>query len=81
MAAPVRNWLFVLATAVLAACGAAPSTAPLTCAPIRANYVRTDSVYFPCDTLRDGTRGPKILAFLVDIYACNGTDVGQARAR
>lgn len=80
MAARARFSLIVLASAVLAACGAAPSTAPLVCEPIRANYVRTDSVYFPCDTMRDGTEAPKILAYLVDIYACNGADVGQQRA-
>ena len=43
------------------------------------NYVRTDSIYFPYDALPDGTHGPRILAYLVDIYACNGADVGRSR--
>jgi hypothetical protein len=81
MSARARFPFIVAVLMLLAACGAAPSTAPLACAPIRANFVRTDSVFYPCDTLRDGTVGPKVLAFLVDIYACNGADVGQRPAR
>ena len=81
MTARARCWVIGVASMVLAACGAAPSTAPRACAPIPANYVRTDSVFFPGDTLWDGSEGPRVLAYLVDIYACGGADVGQRQAR
>jgi hypothetical protein len=61
-------------------CGKTLPTSPAAgCPTIPANFVRTDTLYFPVNRLPDGTPGPKIIAFFVDIYACNGADIAKGR--
>jgi hypothetical protein len=72
--------LVFLIGVALAACGRTMPTSPITaCPPVAANFVRTDTLYFAQGYLPDGTPAPKIIAYFVDIYACNGADVGQRR--
>jgi hypothetical protein len=59
----------------LSACGKTPSTAPAVCEAIPANFVRTDTLYGPSAFLHDGTPAPRVVLFLVDIFACDGADV------
>ena len=68
----------VLIVAALAGCGRDVPTSP-NCPAIAANFVRTDTLYFAQGTLPDGSAAPKIVAYLMDIFACNGADVGHRR--
>lgn len=62
----------------IAACGRMP-LAP-TCPPIAANFVRTDTLYWAqVKATPPHANGPPVIAFLVDIYACGGADVGQKK--
>jgi hypothetical protein len=69
----------IAVTILAAACGATPSTSPVPCPETGANFVRTDTLYFPQGYLPDGTPAPKIIAFFVDIYACNGAIISGKR--
>ncbi len=63
----VRRACLLLAF-TLTACGRDMPTTPLeACPPTAANFVRTDTLYFPTT--------PRTVAYFVDVYAC-GTAKG-----
>lgn len=65
----------------LCACGSTPPTSPIhPCPTVAEFYVRTDTFYYARKpAIPPNVDGPPVVAYLMDIYACNGADIGQKR--